>query len=160
MIKNAVNKYVEFHQFEPTDIGEFSDSFSIPTKARYAGEALFVLYRSGKKDPLTLMTPIDPRDYIHEHEDGVKLYRLDRVSPSRVPNWIHEATALTLLGKCLGFAYTDKDGEEIEARGTDPLPELYCIPSGKALLVVEDKSRVVALLWGGKLRVESRGIVG
>ncbi len=161
MIKNAINKYVEFHQFEPMDIGEFSRSFSIPKKTRLAGEALFILYRSGKKDPITLITPIDPIDYIHEHSNGVRVYRSDIDGPSKnVPRSISGVSELVRLGDCLGFAYVDHDGDEVEAKGVPPLPELYCTSSGKSLLVVEEKSKVVALLWGGKLRVESRGIVG
>jgi len=40
------------------------------------------------------------------------------------------------------------------------LPELYTIPAGTALLVVEDKRHVAAIIWGGALGVECRGIVG
>ena len=158
----AIRKYIEFHQYEPKSLGSFTPSFYIPTEATYVGPASFVLYRSSKKDPVTLHKPGRPVDYIHKHEKGVKLYRCDRAADGtmrKVPRWIHETDALTLLGKCLGFGYFSGD-YEVEAKGRRPLPELYAVPSGKALLVVEAKRRVVVLIWGGSLRVEPRGIVG
>lgn len=160
MIDSAIKKYIEFHQFEPTNIEEFD--CDIPRFAYEAGNALFVLYRSGKKDPVTLITPVEPVDYIHEHDSGVKVYRTDEeVGPDRsVPKRISDVEAITKLGDCLGFAYLDPEGVEVVAECSAPLPELYCTPSGKALLVIENKENVAALIWGGKLRVEPRGIVG
>lgn len=160
-MQQAIAKYVEFHQLEPNEIGEFPSSFRIPTEAGVAGPALFVLYRSGKRDPLTRIVPDKPVDYIHEHEKGVKLYLPDETEEpvKKVPQWITRIKSLTRLGDCLGFGFL-QDGVEIEAEGTKPLPELYTIPSGKALLVIQGKRKVLALIWGGKLRVESRGIVG
>jgi hypothetical protein len=124
------------------------------------GPALYVLYRSAKLDPLTYAKPKKPIDYIHKHKAGVKVYRVDTDDgPERVvPQYIHSPTALVLLGKCLGFGYTDYDGDDVDAECKGP--ELFSIPSGKALLVIEKRRKVVALIWGGKLRVEPRGIVG
>jgi hypothetical protein len=76
-----------------------------------------------------------------------------------VPAFIRDADSLVLLGDCLGFTYENEYGEAIEASATNPLPELYTIPSGRALVVVQSKRTVLALLWGGKLGVEARGIV-
>ena len=36
----------------------------------------------------------------------------------------------------LAYASVSRSYNEVEARGTRPLPELYTIPSGKALLVI------------------------
>lgn len=66
---------------------------------------------------------------------------------------------LVRLGMCLGFAFEDDDGEH-EAQATAPLPELYCSTSGRTLLVVQNKRELVALIHGGALGVEARGIVG
>jgi hypothetical protein len=66
---------------------------------------------------------------------------------------------LVRLGQCLGFEYESPSGA-IEAVTEPPLPELYTITTGRALLVIQGKRRICALIWGGKLRVESRGIVG
>jgi hypothetical protein len=67
------------------------------------------------------------------------------------------------LGKCLGYDFRDPkypDDDPIQAVAQDPLPELYCIPSGKVLLVVQDKRQLLAAIWGGALGVFARGIDG
>jgi hypothetical protein len=157
----GVRKYVEFHQFEPRKVGKFRSSFEIPAEVKFAGDATFVLYRSDKLNPTTGADE-GTIDYIHDHKDGVKVYRTDAHfsgRSKRVPKWIRETKSLVRLGICTGFGYVDKDGYEIEAKTRSPLPELYTIPSGKALLVIQSKRRVIALIWGGRLGVEGRGIV-
>lgn len=158
---SAVRMYRDFHQYEPKKIGAFSSSFFIPGSVCLAGTAVNVMYRSGKKDPSTLVKPKRPIDYIHDHDAGVKVYRTDQSCGGpfhRVPEYIRKAQELVLLGECLGFVYDD--GQDcIEASPTNPYPELYTIPSGKALLVVQSKKKVLALIWGGRLGVEARGIV-
>ena len=66
---------------------------------------------------------------------------------------------LVRLGLCLGFGFEDDNGEH-EAQATSPLPELYCSTTGRTLLVVQSKRELVALIHGGALGVEARGIVG
>lgn len=160
-MKRAIQMYETFHSYEPRRIGRFPRAFSIPDEVTLAGDALYVLYRSGKVDPATGRKPSKPVDYIHKHDAGVKIYRpdLEAGRPRAVPQWILRNEALVLLGDCLGFAYRDRSGEEIEAQPDGAYPELYTVPNGKALLVIEGKRSVVAMLWGGKLGVESRGIV-
>lgn len=158
----GVRKYIEFHQFEPRKVGKFHSDFEIPTEAVLAGDAVHVLYRSDKLNPTTGEDE-GWIDYIHDHKSGVKIYRTDRGfhnGPVRsVPGFIRRVSSLVRLGDCLGFAYLDSEGEKIEGKGKRPLPELYTIPSGRALLVVQSKRRVLALIWGGRLGVEARGIV-
>ena len=158
MTRKAEKLFADFHKYDAKKIGEFHSSFEIPDAATLAGPALFVLYRSAKCDPLTYAKPSKPIDYIHEPKPGVKVCVIEDEPDTIVPKYIHSVGTLTLLGKCLGFAYLDEDGEEIEAKCTSC--ELYSIPSGKALLIVEKKKKVLALIWGGKLDVEPRGIVG
>ena len=161
-MSRAEKKYVEFHQFEPREIGKFGKGFSIPERAELAGRGIYVLYRSDKLNPTTGEDE-GVIDYIHKHKAGVKVYRVDdeEVGPSRkVPQFITGAKELTLLGQCLGFAYEDSEGQEVVGEPSYKNCELYTIPSGKALLVIESKRRVCALIWGGKLDVEARGIVG
>ena len=159
-MSKAVRKYVEFHQHEPKKVGAFNSSFAIPATAVCVGQAVNVLYRSDKLNPTTLEDE-GWIDYIHDHDGGVKVYRVDGSAqgPERaVPAWLRNTHELTWLGQCLGFAYK-ADGEKIEAEGKKPLPDLYATPNGKALLVVQGKRRVLALIWGGRLGVEARGIV-
>jgi len=158
----SLDLYRKFWKLDPRRVGEFERGFKIPRRARLAGEAVHVMYRSGKCDPLTHVKPDKPIDYIHEHEKGVRVYRCDseNVGPMvSVPNFITSASELVLLGQSLGFCYRDDTDTEIEAVPRRPYPELYAIPSGRALLVVQDKAEVVALIWGGRLDVEGRGIV-
>ncbi|MBT8452986.1 MAG: hypothetical protein KJO40_13540 [Deltaproteobacteria bacterium] len=158
----GVRKYVEFYQFEPRKVGKFHSSFKIPSSAILVGQATRVLYRSDKLNPTT---GVDEGviDYFHDHKDGVKVYRVDRDAEGperRVPTFITGHKGLWRIGYCLGFSYTDHAGKAIKAEASDPLPELYALPSGKqALLVVQGKRRVLALIWGGNLRIEARGIV-
>lgn len=162
-MSRAVRKYVEFHQHEPKKISVGKASFRLPEVATLVGDAVHVLYQSDKLNPTTGEDE-GWIDYIHEHGDGVKLYRCDRAAEAIgvervVPAWLRNTTELTWLGRCLGFAYREPDGHEVAAHGTTPLPELYTTPNGKALVVIQGKSRVLALAWGGRLGVEARGIV-
>lgn len=160
-MNRAVRKYVEFHQHDPTKIGSFHADLEIPETAVCVGDAINVMYRSDKRNP---STGADEGwiDYIHEHSSGVKVYRCDPGAHgiSRdVPKWLRGVGGLAWLGDCIGFAFQDADGRTVEARGTTPLPELYADPSGRALLVIQGKRRILAMIWGGKLGVEPRGIV-
>ena len=163
-LRSAIEKYIDFHQYEPRNIGEFPKSFFIPPEIVCVGTAQHVMYRSGKKDPETLIKPKKPLNYIHEHKAGVKLYRADKNAEGaykKVPGWIQETQALALLGECLGFCYEDYEGNEVEAEMRTPRPELYAVPPhGKALIVIQNKRKVLAMMWGGQLVVEARGIVG
>jgi hypothetical protein len=159
--KPAASMYKAFHRFEPRKVGEFERSFAIPSHAKKQGRSINVMYRSDKTDPETLKRPRKPVDYIHDHDPGVCTYLLEGAGArTEVPAWIREIDALVLLGGCLGFTFENPDGETIEGTGTGKLPELYTTTNGKTLLVIENKRTLVALMWGGKLRVEPRGIVG
>jgi hypothetical protein len=159
----ALDKYEEFHRYPPTKIGEFAKGFSIPKSMHLAGDAKYVIYRSDKTDPETLKRPRRPIDYIHEHDAGVRCYVLagDQYAgkETSVPSFVLEADALVCLGRNLGYAFTH-DGELVEAEGREPLPELYCTPDGKCLLVIQSKRNVLAMMWGGALGVFARGIDG
>lgn len=160
-VDQAVAIYEGFHRFAPRKVGAFHASFKIPSRVNKQGPAIDVLYRSNKVDPETLKKPRKPINYIHEHDSkGVYTY-LPRGPGALIetPHWIRDAQALCMLGFCLGFKFK-RDGKVVEAVGKKPLPELYTTANGKALLVVQDKRDVIALVWGGKLDVEPRGIVG
>jgi hypothetical protein len=156
--KKAIDMYETFHRLDPKTL-EFNPTQSMPGQASLVGHAVEVLYRSGKVDPSTGIKPKRPENYIHKHDEGVKVYRTDlRTNLRLVPRFISGCEELVLLGKCLGFAYDD-GVEEIQAEMVMPYPELYTIPSGKALVVVQDRKKVLAVIWGGRLGVEGRGIV-
>ncbi len=154
----AVDKYREFWRVEPTAIGEFAADFKIPRRARKVGPAKWVTYRSGKTDPETLKKPRRPVDYIHHHDKGVTHYITTGAPNCDVPEFLANCQALTLLGQCLGYEFQE-NGVAREAQGVDPLPELYTTPNGQALIVIQDKREILAMIWGGDLGVEGRGIV-
>jgi hypothetical protein len=160
----AEKLYEDFHKYPHKRIDELDPSFYIPEVATCVGPALYVLYRSSKLEPFTYAVPENgSEDYIHEHKNGVKVYVVDSdEGPERkVPQKIQNVSKMAFLGKCLGFGYIDEDGDEVEATAKGKV-ELCAVPyrGGHALIVIENRSHVVALIWGGKLRVEPRGIVG
>lgn len=159
----AIDKYVEFHRMDPRKVGPFAPSFKIPERMYRAGKATWITYRSDKVDPETLRRPRKPVDYIHEHDAGVATYLakpLDRDAEGvAVPTKFREVDALTRLGFCLGFGFENADGGH-EGKSQRPLPELYTVPDGRCLLVVQDRRSVLAMMWGGGLGVFARGIDG
>ncbi len=157
---DAVEMYTRFHRLEPTDIGEFAASMEFPARVRKLGKATWVTYRSGKVDPETLKKPHGTLDYIHEHDAGVETFDLQGKADTDVPSFIRKTEALCRLGELLGFGWKDGEDVEREAESKTPLPVLYTIPSGKALVVVQDMREILAIMWGGGLGVEGRGIVG
>lgn len=160
----AIEKYRQFHRYDPKEIGAFPAAFRIPDRVWRAGDAKWVAYRSGKVDPATLRKPRAPVNYIHEHDAGVVCYLAERVDGAAevdVPQRFRDTGALTRLGYCLGFCFADpEDGEPCEASGKAPLPELYTTPDGKCLIVIQSRRRVLAMMWGGGLGVFPRGIDG
>jgi hypothetical protein len=154
-LNKGVEKYEEFHAYEPKKIGDFKSGFKIPERVEILGEAVHVLYKSDKwGDKGT--------DYIHKHEGRVKVGEPARRNQlgTKVPQRLQRSKTLVKLGECLGFCFTNGDDEEIEAKATRPYPELYTTPDGRGLFVVQDKRKCLAVIWGGDLGVEAAGIVG
>ncbi|HWW61202.1 MAG TPA: hypothetical protein VN181_07535 [Thermoanaerobaculia bacterium] len=163
--EEAVDKYVEFHRLDPRKIGSFPASFVIPERMSEIGVAKAIMYRSDKVDPETLRRPRSAVNYIHEHDAGVVTYvpAADAPRDARavtVPSEFRNVAALTRLGQCLGFYYLDENGDKREASAARPLPDLYTVPSGKCLLVIQSRREVLAMSWGGGLGVFARGIDG
>jgi hypothetical protein len=77
----------------------------------------------------------------------------------KVPLAIRNATTLTQIGlRALGFAF-EYDGDEHEAKvpaGT----EWFWSQTARALYLIQKKRQLIAVVWGGNLNVEPRGIVG
>ena len=161
-LSSAEKLYETFHQFEPEKIGAMPH-LRIPSRATHVGEAKVMYYCSDKLNPET------GEDegwihYFHDHEGDVKFCVVDDADADgdeiSVPTRVQNAQALVRIGDCEGFEYEDFDGKIVEAEGTGRLPEWYATPDGKALLVIQDKRRVLAILWGGGLDVKAEGVVG
>jgi hypothetical protein len=159
-IHRAIACYEGFHRHRPRQIGEMD--LRMPRQARKLGHARYVLYRSDKVDPETGKKPGRAVDYIHEHDAGVHVYALQGAATDACPKSVTQATGLVLLGRCLGLAHDDltRRGQICELEARAPLPELYCTPDGRCLVVVQDQREILFLVWGGALGVEPRGIVG
>ena len=159
----AIRMFRKFHTRDWRGEGDFHPDLAIPDDVVMLGPAVNTDYESDKLNP---ETGHDEGwiQYTHEHDAGVHIYIPG--SPSaihrkvcRVPAWIGNVDQLTWLGRCLGFSYKNEQGKVCKMEGTKPLPELYAIPSGKALLVIQSKRKLLAIIWGGRLKVERRGIV-
>lgn len=153
----GLDKFGEFHQLSPKKVGSFGNSFKIPTTAYCVGEATCTYYRSKKWDNVM-------HEYYHDHEGGVKVYSSLPVEKYNciktfVPKYCQVST-LIKLGDNIGLDFIDLDNEERQLKITKPFPELYCNPTGNCLYIVDEKTVLVALLWGGHLSVQKRGIVG
>lgn len=161
----AVRKYAQFHRFDP-DVVTDTD-FEVPAQMRIAGAAKNVRYASPKIDPTTLKFPrLGVQGYAHDHDAGVNAYLPLSTKGAKqavvdVPPFIRQATALVQLGHCLGFDYA----AQVVNYGTYPqnmtrCPGLFTTDCGHALLIIDKFQRLQAIMWGGSLRVEARGIVG
>jgi hypothetical protein len=163
MATDAIEKYVEFHRRQPQKIGAFPSSFQIPARMYRAGASKWVTYESTKVDPETLVKPRKPVAYIHEHDAGVVTYLPQPTDEDAqgiaVPEVFREVPALARLGACLGFC-VEASGEKLEAQATQPFPDLYTVASGKCLIVIQSRTTVLAMMWGGGLGVFARGIDG
>ena len=164
-IEDAIQMWETFNQLDWNVAGEFAPSLRIPERLVILGDADYVMYRSKKRDPESGAIPKRALDYIHKHSASVRVavpsssaLKHGRSRPVATPGFIRDASSLARLGACLGFAYSHA-GEQYEIEASSPYPELYAIASGKALLVISGKSKLDAVIWGGRLDVESRGIV-
>lgn len=152
-----------FHSREWRREGDFHADLVIPSEVVRLGAAEHVLYRSDKLNP-TSGEDEGWIDYIHEHGSGVVAHRVEARPAAdadlvAVPGWLQRQQSFTWLGKSLGFAYRDAGGRVRKVGATEPLPELYAAPSGRALLIIQSKRRLLAMIWGGRLAVQRRGIV-
>lgn len=149
----GVRKYVEFNDADPKTTGPLSLR-QLPEAVYYVGKMKWTAYASKKWEGKS-------NNYVHDHDDGVKLYMTKASAGVRavhLPEWLVRVKTFVKLGRCIGLGFIDPAGVEAESQG-DGGSELYCTPNGRALLVIQDKRRLEAIIWGGKLDVQARGIV-
>lgn len=151
----AIKTFEGFHAYDHKTVEKFKREVKVPEYMEYAGPCLWVLYRSDKWNDGT-------HDYIHTIESYPKVkccYPGSGGQKIRVPAKVRDATTVALLGlRALGFAYK-QDGEEYEAK-VPADSEWFWSPSAKALYCIGGRSRLLSVIWGGRLDVEPRGIVG
>ncbi len=161
--RKAAAMFSRFHTRDWRAEGAFHPSMIIPAELCCLGDALNTDYQSDKLHPASGEDE-GWIDYTHKHDAGVRIYapvtsrRPGNDDCVRTPAWIKGVVELTWLGKYLGGEYRARAGRQ-QIVGTEPLPELYTAPSGKALFIVQNKRSLLFVLWGGRLTVERRGIV-
>ena len=152
-LDRGVKMFLDFHKLPVNEIGTFAAGMKLPTNGYLLGPGKWITYRSGKWGKGTY-------EYIHDFGKGVRVVDFKEGGRAvAVPAKFRSVQTLVKLGDCLGYAARDGE-DEIEAKTSGKKPELYCTPNGRALFVVENKRTVLAGMWGGKLGVEKRGIVG
>jgi hypothetical protein len=152
----ATRLFTGFHDYDPRDVGKLNASLIIPEAVFYAGPCTYVTYRSNKWNDGT-------HDYIHKIESypRVSLGFVDedtgrtRRVPSRISN---NATLVQIQTRAIGFGYRKLDGEEQHAEVSGC--QWFWHPVGKALLLIRNKRKLVAIAWGGKLDFKPQGLVG
>lgn len=158
-IESAVNVFEGFHAYEQKRSGVLD--IEIPSSVRYGGPCTWVTYRSDKWGDKNSdgSTP----EYIHEITSYPNVFcGLIGGGGGRrrkVPKKIQRIQVVAQLGlAALGAAFVE-DGDEVEMkfpRGT----RWYWSARARVLLAVQSKRKLLAMVWGGKLDVEPRGIVG
>jgi hypothetical protein len=101
-------------------------------------------------------------EYKHDHEKPFpKYYVPNKNGDHRLPSRLHTFAGLAILGNCLELAVLNEAGGEMVEIFAKPYPVLCTVAAGNALVVLNNKrNRVIAVCYGGKLEVETRGIVG
>lgn len=152
-VERAAKLYTDFHAYDPRDVRELK--VNAPSSARAGGPCVWVTYRSDKWNDGT-------HDYIHEIESRVKAADLASSDGKTIaiPQRIFQKQVYTQLGNAaLGMAYR-KDGAVAEVKFPRGTIWLWSA-KGKALIAVHrPKGKVLGVVWGGRLGVEPRGIVG
>jgi hypothetical protein len=139
--------------------GRFTRTIAIPAELPLGGPVTWLTYRSDKWNDGT-------HEYIHKitSQPHVRVAIPGHPgTPVRIPQKIRDAVTLSQIGmRALGFAYKDpsQGDEEVEAKIRGGKAAWYWSPTAKALYLIENRSKLLAVIWGGKLDVEPRGIVG
>ncbi len=154
-VSQATKTFEDFNEYPSKGVSKFAREIVVPERMPYPGPCRWVTYRSDKWKNGT-------HDYIHTIASypRVKCVMAGEDYPTvKVPLAVRNATTLTQIGlRALGFAF-EYDGDECEAKvpaGT----EWFWSQTARALYLIANKRKLVALVWGGDLNVEPRGIVG
>lgn len=154
-VSQATKTFEDFNEYPSKGATKFAREIVVPERMPSPGPCRWLTYRSNKWNDGT-------HDYIHTITSypRVKCAMAGEKYPTiKIPIKIREANTLTQIGlRALGFAF-EYDDHEYEAKvpaGT----EWFWSQTARALYLIQNKRKLVALIWGGTLNVEARGIVG
>jgi len=155
-LKKALASFEGFHRYDPKNVAKLPSTVRIPSHVYVPGPCKYVTYRSDKWNDGSY-------DYIHDIDSypRVKLGIIGKRNgrKTKVPKRISDnATLIMIRTRALGFGYTNNDNETVDC--TVSRCSWFWHPTGRALLLIEDKRRLAAIVWGGDLGFEDRGIVG
>ena len=156
-IERAARVFEGFHDYDMRRLEKFASGLAIPRLVHVVGPCISVSYRSDKWNEGTF-------DYIHTIESRPKvLFAVVREEDGAIPRQLPEKVrdpnqVLARIGKTLDAVYEDGSGQ---VKVTFPAStEWFFSPSSRALFAITDKRSLQCVIWGGKLNVEDRGIVG
>jgi hypothetical protein len=151
----AIKTFEGFNEYPSKGASKFAREIVIPERMPSPGPCRWVTYRSDKWNNGT-------HDYIHTITSYPRVKCAmagENYETVKVPAKVRNATTLTQVGlRALGFAF-EYDDDEYEASvpaGT----EWFWSQTARALYLIQNKRKLIAVIWGGKLNVEPRGIVG
>jgi hypothetical protein len=154
-VSQATKTFENFNEYPSKGASKFAREIIVPERMPSPGPCRWLTYRSNKWNDGT-------HDYIHTIASypRVKCAMAGENYPTiKIPAKVREATTLTQIGlRALGFAF-EYDDDEYEAKvpaGT----EWFWSQTARALYLIQNKRKLVAVIWGGNLNVEPRGIVG
>ena len=143
-MRSQVAAYRQFHGVDPEHIS-VTPGFWFPGELVLLGAATDTGYRVDVKGSEKEYN----KESVHDHKDGVKLYRRarrgelpDKVMPVKSTCW--------KLGKWLGATYLDEDdGRQREVAAG----RLRAISPSKKILFICDSKGVKYVIMGGKFRI-------
>lgn len=155
-LRPAVEVFEKFNDFDISDVHAFSGSLKIPGTVEVVGKATQILYKSKKWSD-------GSHGYYHEIESyprvRVGVTQRGTGRETKLPQRIINTETLTQIGeRSLGYEYEAEDGEKYEVN--PPRSVWYWSVRGRALLLIQDKRKLLAVVWGGDLDVRPEGIVG
>jgi hypothetical protein len=151
----AIKTFEGFNEYPSKGASKFAREIVIPDRMPSPGPCRWVTYRSDKWNNGT-------HDYIHTITSYPRVKCAmagENYDTIKVPAKVRNATTVTQIGlRALGFAF-EYDDDEYEAKvpaGT----EWFWSQTARALYLIQNKRKLIAVIWGGNLNVEPRGIVG
>jgi hypothetical protein len=157
-IRRAVKLFEGFHEYEMKDTGRFDPKLTIPRFVFSPGACAEVRYRSNKWGDGSILYyhPIDSFPKV-----TVGLLRQHEGKPRRLPAAVSSMDqALIRIGSCVKDSVIFEDGEGDASVSFPAKSEWFFSPSSRALFVISQRRHLHCVIWGGKLNVENRGIVG
>lgn len=138
-------KYERFHGNQPDLIVE--DHLWVPGGLVLIGYGVNVGYAV----PRNVSSEKAGKNFVHDHEDGVRVYR--RAENGEKPNKTYRSfpTCLRWLGQWTGMEFND--GEDVQQVSGSTRTQLYVTPDDRTLIVVHAGKGVLFVIQGGSMHV-------